>query len=465
MQSQGITRRQALAVAAGACALPLQAGVTESTGFKHRAYLGWITDLDSRPDPRAPWPSMRLDLPLLEDYRRTFALMKRLGYNAIVTWGFYVSRSWPLDIASSVPAERGQLVGKLIDAAHDQGIRVYTGLGVYSWGFEEIIRAHPELSRGNPSALCASRPAAWDWMRKVIDFAMTRFPVDGVSLQSADQGRCNCEECRKWPDTEYHSRLDIRVSEYIRDRWPGKTIGVSGWGMRFEDPASMPALIELGKRIDYLIDVPDSTRQRDPSRRAKIIHELKCSFGTLGGPQVEPPRHLARDRWFLPTVKRGSEHLAQLYGEGGRACEYFYHILENPGDEVSFWVAGKMLTSPETDWTKHLTSSVEELYGTSRRSVVEALCQLFVRAEDAYLRYLPAFRCGTISIEPLVEDHPGPPVYITKRLNAEQRSRYREDLRGVSADLQKLAPDIPAKIRVQKIARCLQNAIADCANG
>ena len=108
---------------------------------------------------------------------------------------------------------------------------MYTGLGVYSWGFEEIIRANPRLSRGNPRAMCASQPESWDWMRKVIDFAMTRFPVDGASLQSADQGRCECNQCRRWPDTEYHARLDIRVSEYIRAHWPGKTIGVSGWGM------------------------------------------------------------------------------------------------------------------------------------------------------------------------------------------------------------------------------------------
>ena len=322
---QSITRRQILK--ASPLALPFALSASDPTGFRERAYLGWITDLDSRPDAHAPWPSMRLDPALIEDYRRTFVSMKRLGFNAIVIWGFYVSRSWPLDIPHAVPEDRGALVAQLIDVAHEHGIRVYTGLGVYSWGFEEIIRANPRLSRGNASAMCASQPESWDWMRKVIDFAMTRFPVDGVSLQSADQGRCDCDQCRRWPDTEYHTRLDIRVSEYIRSHWPGKTVGVSGWGMRFADPSSLPSLVELSKRIDYLIDVRDSARQRDPSWRRKLIRELACNFGTLGGPQVEPPQHLARDRWFLPTVRRGSEHLAELYWEGGRACEYFFHIL------------------------------------------------------------------------------------------------------------------------------------------
>jgi len=453
-----INRRQFLTSAA---AVPAILAGADREQFRHRAYLGWITDLDSRPDPHAQWPSMRLDASLLEDYRRTFAAMKQVGFNAIVIWGFYVSRSWPLDIPTAVPADRGRMVDRLIEAAHAQGIRVYTGLGVYSWGFEEIIRAHPGLSRGNPSAMCASQPQSWEWMRKVLDFAMTRFAVDGVSLQSADQGRCNCDQCRRWSDTEYHTRLDIRVSEYIRARWPEKTIAVSGWGMRFDDPASLAALVDLSRRIDYLIDVRDSARQRDISWRRKLIHELQCSFGTLGGPQVEPPQHFARERWFLPTVKHDAEHLSELYAEGGRACEYFFHILENPGDEMSFWAAGKALSDPLTPWERHLTASILELYGAPRQPAAEALAEIFVRAENAYLRHLPSLRSGTISIEPLVEDHAGPPVYITRQLNAGQRNEYRNDLKSIAADLRKLAPDIPEKTRMQKISRCIEDAIAD----
>jgi hypothetical protein len=38
----------------------------------------------------------------------------------------------------------------------------------------------------------------------------------------------------------------------------------------------------------------------------------------------------------------------ELYAEGGRACEYFFHVLKNPGDEVSFHMAGKVLDEPMT---------------------------------------------------------------------------------------------------------------------
>src|SRR4051812_29462233 len=67
-----------------------------ATGFKHRGYLGWITDLASDPDTHAAWPSMRLDERLLRDYRQCFELMRSLGFNEISIWGLYVSRAWPM---------------------------------------------------------------------------------------------------------------------------------------------------------------------------------------------------------------------------------------------------------------------------------------------------------------------------------------------------------------------------------
>lgn len=105
---------------------------------------------------------MRLDDALLRDYRRTFRLMPRAGYNEATIWGLYVAGAWPLDIRSAVRRERGANVERLLDMAHENGLRVYTGLGVCSWGFEEIIRANPKLSRGNPRAMCPSVRESWD---------------------------------------------------------------------------------------------------------------------------------------------------------------------------------------------------------------------------------------------------------------------------------------------------------------
>jgi hypothetical protein len=436
-------------------------GPQSASTYRHRGYLGWITDLATQPDPFTAWPSLHVDDALLDDYKRSCALLRRLEFNEISLWGIYVAREWPSNVESSLSPERGAMVARIIDEAHRNGLRVYAGLGVYSWGFERIIREHPELSRGNPKAMCASEPAAWEWMRKVIDYVFTRLPVDGVSMQSADQGRCTCAQCRAYSDIEYHAILNIRTSQYIRHRYPGKTIGVNSWGMRFSDEASLVSLEKISRGVDYIIDAHDNSRAKNPAYRRQLIQQLACDFGTLGGPQVEPPQHWDRERWFLPTAKRQSEHIRDLAADGGRACEYFFHILANPGDEISLHAAGRALRQPQIDWRKHLADSIEEVFALHKTAQVDALAELFIDAEEAYFRHLPPGVSGTISMEPLESDKPGRPVYLTERLNPAQRKDYRESLTRLAGRFAKLAPDIPDVIRMGKIERSIGRVIAD----
>ena len=115
-----LTRRallQGASAAVGALALPAAAQETSPHAFRHRGYLGWITDLATRPETGAAWPSTRLDDGLIEDYRRTFALMQRLGFNEISVWGLFVARTWPVDVESAVTPEREKLITTLLDAA------------------------------------------------------------------------------------------------------------------------------------------------------------------------------------------------------------------------------------------------------------------------------------------------------------------------------------------------------------
>lgn len=457
-----MNRREFIATATATAAGVALPATAAPGGFRYRGYLGWITDLAAFADTNAEWPSMRLDEPLLKDYRDTFGVMKQLGFEDLCIWGLYVSRAWPVDLATAVPPERAKLVEKLISDARAKSIRIISGLGVYSWGFDEILTANPHLRKtANKNTMCGSEDESWQWMRKVIDFVFTRFPIDGVSMQSADQGRCTCDKCKRYSETEYHVMLNVRSAKYIHSRWPGKAVAVSGWGMRFEDPASLPHLVELSKHIDYLIDVRDSSRQRDPALRGKLISSLQCAFGTLGGPQVEPPQHWPRDRWFLPTVRGAGTHLASLYTEGGRACEWFYHILRNPGCEISTWVVGKMLADPATPWRKHLDSSVEQIYRVTKTSLRDGLSEAFLAAEDAYMRFIPANFCGTISMEPLVSSAPGPPIYLTRRLTAAQRIEYSTSLKQVRAQFAKLESEIPEKRRLAFILRAIDNVQKD----
>jgi len=366
-----------------------------------------------------------------------------------------------VDVATAVPRDRGKLVERLIDVTHRQGLRLIAGLGVFSWGFEELIRQRPSLSRTNRFAMCASNAEARAWMEKMTDFVFQRFPIDGVSMQSADQGRCDCAACRQYSDAEYHARINVRLAEYNRDKWPGKTVAVSGWGMKFEDPASLPFVTRMGAKLDYLIDVSDSARRPGRSYRRTMIRGIPCDFGTLGGAQVEPPQHWSRDRWFLSTARTQGEHLRDLADDGGRACEYFYHILANPGDEVSFYVAGKTMMDMRTPWREHLRTTIEELYRVTRTSTLDALVNLFIQAEDAYFTRIPAVFSGTISMEPLVGDRPGPPVYLTERMTAEQRRSYAVDLENIAEGFRRIAADVPERARVAKILQCIQNVNAD----
>jgi hypothetical protein len=454
------TRRTLLQAAAASLAL---GAPQPETSWRYRSLLGWITDLDSRPDAFAAWPSMRLEERDLEDYNRTFDMMAKTGFNQIVVWGLFVSDAWPLDIESAVTPERGRKVERLVEAAHQRGIKVLNGLGLYSWGFRKIIAANPQLGPTSKEAMCASEPGSWEWMRRILDYTFTCFPLDGSSMQSADRGRCTCDRCKRWSDAEYHSRINIMAADYIRGKWKNQTLGVSGWGMNFEDPASKPFVVDLSRHIDYLIDVNGSTQKRDPGYRRKLIAELKCDLGSLGGPQVEPPQHWDRDRWFLPTVRHGAEHLNALRADGGQACEYFFHILANPGDELSQYVAGRCLSQPDVPWQQHMRRSLEEIYQTSAPAALDALGEAFLAAEDAWFDNVPKPLDGTISMEPLIGDKPGPPVYIQKRMNSSQRVACSAALTRVAERFRKLPGGLSSNPRFATILRCIANVQADLA--
>jgi hypothetical protein len=404
---------------------------------------------------------MRLDEALLADYCETFALMRRLGFNGITIWGLYVANNWPPDIRSAVQSERGQLVERLIASAHEEGIKVLSGLGTYSLGFAEIIRANPKLSGGNPDALCPSQPASHEWMQRVVDFMFERFEIDGVSMQSADQGRCQCAACAELGDVHYHASLIARTAQFIRARWPAKVLGMSNWGLPFGNPKDKGALVGMSRHLDYMIDHNDSARGAGRQYRRELVKSLACAFGTSGGPVVEPPQHWDREQWLLPTCRRVHQHLAVLAADGGRAVEFFFHILANPSSELTLHVAGRTLADPGTRLEQHVAAAVDELYQPLSAEARDGVAQWFLAAEDAYFRHLPGELCSTISLEPLVGNRPGPPVYLSERLDRPQREAYSRDLRRLAGEFQNLRPQLRSPGRVERIDACLRRVQAD----
>jgi hypothetical protein len=217
----------------------------------------------------------------------------------------------------------------------------------------------------------------------------------------------------------------------------------------------------MSRSLDYMIDHNDSAQWGGSAYRRKLIGSLACAMGTTGGVVVEPPQHWARDRWFLPSCGNVHAHLSELSADGGRACELYYHILGNPSSEVTFYVAGRTLADPHVSLPSALAATLDELYEPRSPLTRDALARLFLDAEQAYMRYQPSNSCGTLSLEPLYSDGPGPAVYLRDHLQPVQRDAYAKDLDRLAIDFGKIRVGLRSATRVQRIDACLKRVQAD----
>jgi len=436
-----------------------------SAQFQHRAYYGWITDLASEGRPHDAWPSTRIDGKLLRDYDENLKFMHEIGLNEITVWGFFISREWPLELKDAIDETRKKQVLSIIEKAHHYNIKVLAGMGVYSWGFDAIIRAHPELAcPENPSALCLHQPGSWEWQKKVLDYNFS-FPIDGVNLQSADLGRCSCGESKAMGDLEYHAVLNQKVVQYIRQTYPGKIIGISSWGMNISKSEDLPHLAAMTKDVDYFTDVRGwNASPRETGFRARIVDTIEpCLLSTIGTPNIEPPQHWERDRWFLPTAKRVALDLQVLYREGGRAVENFMHIKANPGDEATIRLQAAVELNPGSNWTEEYKLILSKMFSPVSPDVAIQLFDLFVEAEDAYFRNLENYDpySADISLEPLVSDKTGDPVYIFQQMSKEGMKKYLSDIERLISKSENLQTMVGNKALMEKVTRCLRNVKKD----
>jgi hypothetical protein len=435
-----------------------------SQPFKYRAALGWIRDLASEPVPDAKWPDIRWDDQLLADQMRFLDVQAELGTEYNVVWGLFIARSWPAPLQNIVDDARAARLHAFVDAAHARGVKVLSGVGIYSWGFEEIISKVPGVSAGGRRVMCGSSPAAWDWQRRVLDFVMDpKWGLDGLSMQSADQGRCECEKCRRLVHAEYHAALLIKCAEYVRAARPDWVIGQAGWNMHLESAEDLPHVRRISKVVDYMIEVEERSARSPDRDRASLIRELACAFGSVGGVLVEPPMHWNRLRWFVPCGLSSARALKRLYEDGGRACEYFYRPFANPGEEVSWRTGARILSSPELSPEAALSEALASVYGASG-DLLDGLCDWFARAEAAYFSR-SNFRLGdgSLSLEPLEWSEnlaaPGPPVYLLDRMTPAARADYARDLERLRAELEAMKiPDDRAK---RNTLSCIAGALQD----
>ncbi|HSV31486.1 MAG TPA: hypothetical protein VLH40_05615, partial [Atribacteraceae bacterium] len=414
-----------------------------SKQFQHRIGFGvWINDFRNDPLTQDNWPCICIDQQTQDDFRGMMQFLKKIGFTAVDIFGFLTNHDWPEKVHDVVSEDRIRAVQRLVKNAHDNNLEVIYGLGVYSWGFDSIIKNNPAVRGTSPQAMCGSREESQQYMRKVVDFVTNTFNFDGFHLEVADQGRCRCALCSKETDVVYFNRLNRETAEYIRSKLPDKfllvnTSGYLPWGDTFA-PEEFSSLYELGEWIDVLIDGGNHGQFVAEEHRTKFVENLPCDYGTSGGFWIYPPQHWKRLRWFLPYFYYAADHLKKLYRDGGRACEIYLGPLLNPGTELNLWCIGNFLQDPLKDPLTVVWDAIETLYRPKNQKSASQLVDLISRAESAFFNNWSSQRQsgipeqysdgieslfawsntkreraipGELFLEPLFGNQPGFPVY------------------------------------------------------
>jgi hypothetical protein len=425
---------------------------------------GWLRDLASEPTPHDPWPCIRWDERLLADQIRFLDAQAELGVTYNLAWGLFIDRAWPVPIENVIDGRRAAMLAAFTAAAHERGLKVLAGVGIYSWGFDEVIARVPAVSAGHAHAMCPFREEAWEWQRRVLDFLMEpRWGLDGISMQSADQGRCDCPRCRALSPAEHHAGILIRSAEHVRAGRPDWVIGQASWGLRVDEPGEFEHIRRISQAVDYMVEVRELSA--DAGRRGEIAQGMGCAFGSVGGVFVEPPQHWERLRWFVPCGLGSARALARLWADGGRACEIFYRPFANPAEEVSWRTAARVLAAPSTAPEVALAEAVGAVYGVAG-SAREALADWFARGEAAYFARADfVLGRGSLSLEPLVwSENPaaaGPAIYLRDRMSPAARAEYARDLERLRNEL--TAIDVPRREVVEKTLASIDGTLGDIA--
>jgi hypothetical protein len=461
-----ISRRGLLKATAASCL-----GFTASAHpFDYRLLLGWINDNSSRPLSGKRWPITDVGPHTVADYKALLRAARETGFNGITLWGLYASHSWTVPLKDNIVPERRRWIDQILEEAAKQKIKVLHGLGVYSWGFEEIIKHDPTTARNegrmawgtfrqdNGVAMCYHSPSARQWMRDIVDLCVKEIGTQGFGFQSGDLGRCYCSQCKTLSDSEYHSRVIDETAEYVRQRHPGQILGLSAWGVDLGVGAD--ALKKMTSHLDFLTDVTDQSARKGRDYRRSLTSRLTCALGSLGGAVVVPPQRWERDRWFLPHAQMTANAIRSLHADGGRAFEFFMGPVANPQYSLMTHYVGLLLNNPETTCEKALSQVVERLYAPKGREVNADIVRWLLEVEKAYMSRGGDISSGEFDFEPLDGVTAGEPIYLT-RLSPEA-------LTGFGGDLEKLAKQVPGfashcrqNAEILRIGACLENVLRD----
>jgi hypothetical protein len=308
--------------------------------------------------------------------------------------------------------------------------------------------------------MCPSESESEKWMQRVVDFVFSDFDLDGVQMQSADQGRCKCKDCQRWDDVEYHALINDNTAQYIRSKWQDKTIAINNWGLSFANPDDIPHLQRMTRMIDMLVDYNNSAG----GHRKQLIDSLDCAFGTLAGVSVAPPQRWERTKWFLPTTTINVPYLQELHNDGGRSIEQFTVALSNPGGEVTLRFMGKMLSDLSCSQDVVLREAIEECFEPKDSAATDGLMEVFHRAENGYFQaagqaHGPAtlfYIDGGLSPGP-----EGDQERYLLRMSKNQLKSYESEIRSASCRLEQLKAGVGKSEKWEHVQKSLNTVLSD----
>lgn len=466
---------------------------TKASGFKYKVAYSWLRQMGSQPFPSLF--SSDLDEQLIEDYRRYLPRVREAGFDYIVLYGLLGEggpNQVPADLAGGFSPKREREIKLMIDLIHQSGLKFLHGLGVYSWGFRNIIAAHPEVAsrrykfrliddfarrnnaallgeydrfdegeiEANPDVMCASKEESWKWQEQVVRFFLNRYEIDGFTIESADLGRCWCVQCRRIETITYHARLNERTTKLIKKLAPGKVVGITTSGLVFEGLRDLPALRQLTRGADYIADITDFYLTSDSLKgnsqqiwfndRPILARELKpLAYGTM-----IHLRDAGLDRltWFTPAPQTIVMHIGNANRDGYEALQYYaMGAFNNPGHELNNYVVGYALKYPEQKWREVLEAVTDRLYQPKSANAGKALVEFFRSAEMSCLANDVAF-----NMEHKVK---APLPYLYDAIPFKQL-RYQRELEQHLKEARRLQPQLGNVERADRLVKCLEGTIA-----
>lgn len=492
MKRRDFLRGAALGAAYLAAGNPIQARAAGARGkakdgnvnsYKYRIAFGaWVNDMRMEPLPLENWPAPQFDDETVESAIRAMDMQSDAGFNMLDVWGLFATYGWPTDIVSALDDDRKRRINRLLKAADERGIKIMLGLGTYSWGYDNIIAADPSVRGKNQDgsahahAMCDANPRSFEYVKKIIDFALGEFNFGGVHLESCDLGCCFCPECAgKDGVVGYNVRINQKTADYIKQNWPDKTVYVItiNWaspGTHF-NAEQKARVVELSKHIDCVFDQGHCGYHIAEEERRDFVESLHSAYGTSGKIWLYPDTRWDRTSYFLPYAKRAGTALKNEYENGVRGCLYYQGPVTNPGQEMMIAFGGRMLSRPGRSVDDALGEVLHNYYKPRNADAHKRLARVFQTAEESYFGQWSEelFRKvwgipvpGEFKLDQhLFGTTPGPATYLKEpMLDANGRKEYRKGLTSILQELPRLQGNCEDHGRVERIGRCVTVALS-----